>query len=111
MKIIIKATNFELTPAIESYVNKRFGVLEKFLKRFESEDVPGGRSVVEIFVEVGKTTHHHQKGEVFRAEADLRIGRKQLRVEEIDEALFSAIDRASDILKDQIIAYKEKLEG
>ncbi len=110
MKIIIKSTNFELTPAIEDYVNKRFGTLEKFLGRFESEDISGGRSGVEIFVEVGKTTHHHHKGEVFRAEANLYLGKKQLRAEEIDEALFPAVDRASGTLKDQIVAYKEKLE-
>lgn len=110
MKIIIKATNFELTPAIEGYVNKRFGVLEKFIKRFESEDFDGGRSGVEVFVEVGKIDHHHRKGDVFRAEADLVLGKKQIRVEEIAETLFSSIDGASDKLKDQVVEYKERQE-
>lgn len=101
MKINIKSTNLELTPALREYLEEKIGMLKKFLKRWEAE------GVTEIWVEVGRTTRHHQKGEVFRAEADLRVPGKVLRAEEESFDVRAAIDKMRDTLKREIIKYKD----
>jgi len=38
MKLNIKATNLDLTPAIREYIEIKIGSLSHFLKRFETEN-------------------------------------------------------------------------
>ncbi|MEK7611804.1 MAG: ribosome-associated translation inhibitor RaiA [Patescibacteria group bacterium] len=102
MKILIKATNFELTPALREFVEEKIGQLAKLLSRWDHE---GG---IEIQVEVGKTTHHHNKGDVFRAEANLHLPNAMLRAEDTNETIYSAIDKVRDKLKRELERYKEK---
>ncbi|MBI5230371.1 MAG: ribosome-associated translation inhibitor RaiA [Candidatus Magasanikbacteria bacterium] len=102
MQITIKGTIIPLTPAIESYVHKKIGALEKFLKQFKP-------ATVEARVEVGKTTEHHHKGNVFRAEVNLHLPKQLLRAEYSAGDLYAAIDLVHDELKRQIIARKNKL--
>ena len=64
MNINLKATNFELTPAIREYAEKKVKGLEKFRRMDES---------VQAWVEVGRTTAHHLKGDVYRAEIQIHI--------------------------------------
>lgn len=59
MNIRIKATNVTLGPDLTDYINKRLDKLAKF--------VSGDQTLV-CDVEIGKTTGHHQKGDIFRAE-------------------------------------------
>jgi len=59
MNIRIKATNLTLTPAVTDYINKRLDRLAKFVREDPS---------MIIDVEVGRTTNHHHKGDIFRAE-------------------------------------------
>ena len=98
MKIIIKATNFELTPSIKEYIEIKIGSLEKFIKA----------SFYEAWVEVGKTTHHHHKGQVFRAEVQLKLPGKGLRVESLKEDIHLAIDEVKDELQRELKQYQEK---
>lgn len=92
MKINIKATNIELTSAINDYVNKRLQALEKFTKDKE----------IIAYVEVGKTTKHHKEGEIFKAEFNLEIsGVKFYSVSE-KEDLYEAIDDAKEEVVHQI---------
>ena len=88
--INIKATNMELTDAIRDYVERR---IAKAVSLVENE---GGDTVV-VF-EVGKTTRHHQKGDVFRAEINIRSLGKMYRAEAVEADLYAAIDRASEII-------------
>jgi len=101
MKIIIKATGIELTPAIEKYVNEKIGSLEKYLKRLDDDAIIAR-------VEVGKTTEHHNKGKIFRAEVNLSLPCVLLRAEEIHDDLYAAIDLVSDETKRQIVDFKDK---
>lgn len=101
MKIIIKTTNIELTDAINSYVNKKIGSLEKFLKRYEEN------SELNLNVEIAKTTKHHHKGDIFYTEINLRLPHKLLRVEEYNSDLYKSIDLAKDRMHEQIIKFKE----
>ena len=87
MKINIKSTHLDLTPALKEYIEEKIGSLAKFLKRWDPE------GVVEAYVEVARTTKHHHKGNVFRAETDLRVPGKVLRAEDEDPARLRAWDR------------------
>ncbi len=102
MKIHIKGTQLEVTPALKEYIEEKIGSLEKLVARYDAE------GAVEIWIEVGRTTAHHHKGDVFRAEADLRLPGKVLRAEDEDVDVRIAIDRVRDKLKREIEKYKEK---
>lgn len=98
MKIKIKATNLELTPAIKDYVETKMLMLNKYLN---------GISPVLCEFEVSLTTHHHLKGEIFRAEANLSFPGQMLRVAKTEKTLFKAIDKVKDHLAPMIKKYKE----
>lgn len=96
------ATYIDMTDAIRDYVEKKLGGLEKFCESY---------SPCDIRVEVGKTSEHHNKGKIFRAEYTMTIPGASLRAEAVEEDLYAAIDVAKDELKRQIIAHKEKMLG
>ena len=97
----LKSTNLELTDAIRTYVEEKLEMLEKLTTDFEP--------AAEISVEVGKTTNHHQKGQVFRAEMMLQIPGQLIRAESTREDLYEAIDTVKDDLKRQLNDYRERL--
>ena len=102
MKIHIKATNFELTPAIKSYIEEKVGGLEKFIHDSDSS--------IQAWVEVGLTTKHHQKGDIYRAEIQISLPHivNGVRVESEQEGLYAAIDEARDEMKRELIKVKER---
>lgn len=93
------ATSMEMTDAIRGYVEEKVGSLEKFCENYSPCDVR---------VEVGKTSEHHQKGKIWRAEMMLTIPGATLRAECIEEDLYAAIDAVKDDMKRQLIDVKEK---
>ncbi len=95
------ATHIEMTDAIRNYVQEKLMSLEKFCERYQP---------CEISSEVGKTSEHHQKGKIFRAEFMITIPGTTLRAEAIEEDLYAAIDIAKDELKRQLIEHKERLD-
>ena len=99
MKINIKATKMDLTPAIRNYVQEKIDMLEKYL---------GEIKVMNCDVEVGLTSHHHTKGEIYRAEINLVLPGELLRVEKTEKDLYKAIDKVKDHLARSIRRYKEK---
>lgn len=103
MQINIKATNIELTPAIRDYINKKVGELEKFLDGYNDPSV-------QCWVEVGMTTRHHHKGDIFRAEIQLHLPsyEKGSRAEFINSSLYAAIDGAHDEMKLELAKIKDR---
>jgi len=101
MKINIKTTNIELTPAISSYVEDKVNMLDKFIVVADPESVNAD-------VEIGTTTKHHQAGDIFRAEINLHIAGKLLRSVAKKDDLYAAIDEMKDDLARQINADKGK---
>ena len=99
MQINIKATNIELTPEIKDYVQEKMDMLEKYLASVQ---------VINADFEVAMTTRHHNKGEIYRAEANLNVPGDLLRVEKTEKDLFKAIDKVKDHLTRSIRRYKEK---
>lgn len=99
MKINIKSTKIELTDAIKDYVQEKMDMLDKNL---------GSIKVLNCDVEVGMTTNHHQKGEIFRTEVNLSLPGELLRIEKTEEDLYRAIDNVKDHLTMAIKKYKER---
>ena len=97
---MIHAKNIELTPSIEAFVNQKIDTLAKLFK-------PGDQ-LTETRIEIGRPSKHHQKGLVYYAEINLKIGGVLLRatVEHID--LRTAIDFARDEIERQVKKFKSK---
>ncbi len=108
MKINIKATNIELDEALKVWVEKKIGEIEKFLVDFGSREYFKEKPNLEINVEIGKTTRHHLKGDVFRAEAQLYLPKQIIRAEAVSDDLRDAICQIKDELQREIKKYKGK---
>ncbi|MBZ1348809.1 MAG: ribosome-associated translation inhibitor RaiA [Candidatus Liptonbacteria bacterium] len=102
MKINIKITNFDLTPAIKQYIEKKLNYLDKFLSRYTT------KGEAEVDFEVGRTTRHHKKGEVFYAKANLKTPDGFFRANKTNDDLFTAIDEVKSCLLELIKKHKTK---
>ena len=102
MNFIIKATNITLSPSLENYIENSLGSLKKIINNF-GEDI-------ETRVEVGRSTFHHKKGEVFFAEVNIRIGKRLLRSRSEAVSIHSAIDDVRDELRNEVVKFKDKKE-
>ncbi len=99
MNINIRATQLTTTPAINDYVTKRLDKVSKLL----SED-----PTVQCDIELAKTTSHHNKGDIFKAEIHIvGIGKNFYATSEKAD-LYSAIDEVRDVILDEIKSKKEK---
>ncbi len=63
---------------------------------------------VAVEIEVEKTTKHHKTGKLFRAEANISMGRALLRAEAVGEDLYEAIDLLEPKLAREIKKFKER---
>jgi ribosomal subunit interface protein len=102
MNIDIKATNIELTDAIRSYVNDKIGSVEKF--------VGTDAKNIQCHVEVEKTSAHHQKGDVYRAEVNMTASGVFQRAEFTSDNLYAAIDTVRDELVSTTKSAQDKAE-
>ena len=100
MRIMVHAKNIELTPSIEVWVDKKMDTISKLFKPSDQ--------LAEARIEIGRPSKHHQKGQVYYAEINLRIGGELLRatVEHVD--LRTAVDFARDEIERQIKKFKSK---
>ena len=98
----IKTTNFVLDSKTREYLNKKVDSLSKFIN-------PNDDSI-NLDIELGKTTEHHQKGDIYRAEFNLSVGGEFYRTEENSEDILSSIDLAIEELSKQLRRYKTKKE-
>ena len=100
MNIKIRSTNFDITPAIDEYVNRKISSLEKFLD---------SQSQILCEVEIGRTTKHHKSGDIFRAEVNITAPNiKQVFAVAEEGDLYSAIDIVRDELERLIVSRKDK---
>ena len=103
MRVVYKGKNTSLTPSLAAYLEgKLIKITEKLLGRGYDDDQ------VLLELEVARTTRHHRKGEVWRAEANLTLGKKLLRASQAGEGPHEAIDLLEDELSREIKSYKEK---
>ncbi|MCD5396062.1 MAG: ribosome-associated translation inhibitor RaiA [Candidatus Pacebacteria bacterium] len=108
MRISIKAINIKLDEALKVWVEKKIGGIEKFLVDFGSREYFKEKPNLEVKVEIGKTTRHHLKGEVFRAQAQLYLPKQVIRAEAVSEDLRDAINQVKDELQREVKRYKGK---
>lgn len=101
MKIKITATNIELTSAIESYVDEKLKSVEKFAIPHENEE-----PILEV--EIGKSTNHHQSGDVFKAEVNMRVRGKYFRASVEKDDLYAAIDEVRNELVRELTSHKDR---
>lgn len=101
MRINIKTTNIELTTALSAYVEEKLRSVEKFAMAHKSE-TPTAE------VEIGKTTAHHQSGDVFRAEVNMIVRGKHFRATSEKDDLYAAIDDMRNELVRELNSYKDK---
>ncbi|MEK7176674.1 MAG: ribosome-associated translation inhibitor RaiA [Patescibacteria group bacterium] len=101
MKINIKATGIELTPAISSYVEKKISAIEKFIDKATNATA---------LVEVGKSTHHHKSGDVFRAEVHIVGNGLDVYAASETGDLYAAIDMVKDEAVHNMLQLKGKRE-
>lgn len=97
MKVNIKTTHLEMTPAIEQYLSRRIEIIEKFID-------PTDQSAI-ADVEIGKITEHHHSGRIFRAEINLKLAGFFGRAEAIEHNLYDAI---SEVKKEIIRQVKSQ---
>lgn len=102
MNIKIQGTRIELTPDIKSYIEKKIESVDKLV---DSRDEP-----VIYEVEVGKTTEHHEKGDVYKAEVHLRKKGGNLYATAHAEDVMAAIDKIKDEIIHALSSDKERKE-
>lgn len=95
----IKGTGIDLTDAIKDAVESELATLDPMIERWGD--------AVSADVEVGKTSQHHHKGEIFRAEVNLQIPGKLLRAEDENEDLYVAIKNVTLTLQRELNKEKE----
>lgn len=99
MQIKIKSSKLQMTEAIENYIEEKMNMLEKYL---------GQLDVINFDFEIEKSVGGQNKGEIFRAEANLQVPGEILRVEKTEKDMYKAIDKVKDHLSQMIKKYKEK---
>lgn len=100
MEIHIKSKNMDLTDGIRNHVEEKISELEKFI----TEPI----DATQAWVEVGKSTNHHRKGEIFEAAIDIKTPTNHFRAKEETEDLYMSINQSIDELKREIRKDKEK---
>lgn len=101
MNIKFYAKNVELTQQIKGYINEKIGGLDKY-----------NLNVIDCRIDLSKDTHH-QKGNVYRFEVNLRLSRDKKLIRSVvqTESIMSAIDLAKDKLQRQITKVKYRVKN
>jgi len=101
MNLNIKTNGFDLTPSVRDYIEKKIGALEKFV-------LDEHKSALKIDIEVGRSTFHHKKGDVYEAKAHLTMPKIDIYAAEESEDIFSAIDLIEAKIKNELLKTKAK---
>ena len=99
MNTNIKGSGISLTPSITEYVDKRLKKVAKIL---------GNDSALQCDVELARTTSHHNKGEIFKAEIHIVGSAKDVYASSEQEDLYSAIDIVTDDVLREVKSKKAK---
>lgn len=103
MIIDIKGTELEVTNTLRLYIEKKLQALDHLLTQYEAKEE------IHFFVEIARTTQHHNKGNVFYAEVTAELPHYGLlRAEATETSINAAIDVVQEIVKREITKYKEK---
>ena len=101
MKVIIKATNLDLTEPLKNYIEGKMESLNKFFPGLSPD-------AVKARIEVARSTRHHRQGNVYHVDVNLKLPGHLLRAEKDDADVRAAVDAVKDKLKREIEKYKDK---
>ena len=109
MQLIIKTKNLELTDSLEDLINQRFMGLNKFISILHGEElqITKGKTLAEVFFEIEKVMHH-KKGDVYSAEAEIRLPGKKLMARSHGDDLKKVITEVRNELEREIKKHKSK---
>lgn len=100
MRFNLKVTDISITSDVREYLDKKLQGLEKLLDFSDP--------AVIVDVELGRTTRHHQTGDVFFAEININRGKESRRAVADSSDIVSAIDGMRDAIAGNLSADKEK---
>lgn len=100
MRLNLKSTAITITPQTRSYLDKKLQSLAKLL------DLDDGAVLIDV--ELGRTTRHHEKGDVFFAEINIHRGKESFRAVSDRPDLMSAIDGMRDSIARELSSHKDK---
>lgn len=100
MEINVHYLNLDSTPSLDTYIEKKVSSLAKLIFALDPEDT------AELQLELGRTTRHHHKGEVYKVTARLKLPRKVVRADHRHENVRAALDLVKDTLHTSLERYK-----
>lgn len=87
MKFQLTTNDFELTPALESYLKKKLAKVEKFLSRFGKD----------FLAEITLTRLSHQRqGKILELVINLHLPKKIIRAQEKGDDPYALIDKVEE---------------
>ena len=98
MIINIKKTQVEISDHEKDIIEEKVSGLAKYFDNIIAADI-----------EVGLTSQHHNKGNIYRAEVNLSVPNKIIRAEAETESIEKSMNIVKDILKRELVEYKEKM--
>jgi len=108
MKITVKTKNLELTGILQQFVERKICSIKKFLNILKKDTPDGKKTLAEVFVELGKETKHHKKGQIFLTKILVSLPGKSLMSSFRADDIFKSVVGAKDELKLEIEKYKFK---
>lgn len=90
----------EITDAIRDYTLEKMHSLDKLISKEDTS--------AKLTVELSKISNHHVHGQVFQAEANLHISRKETTLRTTQEDLYKAVDVLKDMLMRELAQHKDK---
>ena len=100
MRLNLKTTNMSVGSDVKEYLRKKLRSLERTLD-FDDPSVM-------VDVELGRTTRHHEKGDVFFAEINIHRGKESFRAVADWSDIMSAIDGMRDAVARELQSAKGK---
>jgi len=100
MVINIQFSNVDSTDALKSYAYDKINGLQKYFDNIQQADI-----------NIGRTTNHHQKGDVYYAEVNLHVPGDMIRVRKKTTDLYKAIDKVRDHMTVELKEFKDKLNS
>ncbi len=99
MNIQIKSTSLNLSPEMRDSIESKIGEIAKYITDPNDTD--------EARVEVARTTFHHQTGDIYRAEINLKLPGSLLRAEASRGDIMTAVHEAKEELLREVKKYKD----
>ncbi|MCX6781280.1 MAG: ribosome-associated translation inhibitor RaiA [Candidatus Magasanikbacteria bacterium] len=99
MQITFHSTGLTLTNAIKEIAAEKYARLDKIVGTLHDNPL--------VTVELSRTTHHHHKGKIFRAEVHMAMGRQSVYAAAESDDLYDSMDQSVAAIKKQILRIKE----